>query len=265
MPLEALIFDVDGTLAETEEVHRTAFNHAFAACGLDWIWSATLYRDLLRVTGGKERIRHYVENHHPPQAGAALAQLAAIHARKNTLYAELVDRGMALPRRGVARLIAEARHQGLRLAIATTTSPGNVEPLLRAAFGAASPSWFAVVAAGDCVAAKKPAPDIYQNVLDELNIDVARCIAFEDSQNGVVAARSAGLTVVATPSFYSRGDDFAAASTVVSDLGEPETACRQIAGIEMGALVDVAALRRLLDRTTAVNPPAAARAAAEER
>jgi HAD superfamily hydrolase (TIGR01509 family) len=218
MPLEALIFDVDGTLAETEEVHRRAFNQSFAAFGLDWVWSTDLYRDLLRVAGGKERIRYYVEAYKPAQGDEALARLVDIHQQKNAFYAELVDRGAAVPRPGVAALIAEARRLGLRLAIATTTSPANVDALLQASFGAGSASWFEVMGAGDCVAAKKPAPDIYHFVLERLGIAASACLAFEDSENGVVAARSAGLAVVATPGFYSCGDNFAAASIVLNDL-----------------------------------------------
>jgi HAD superfamily hydrolase (TIGR01509 family) len=218
MPLEAIIFDVDGTLAETEEVHRRAFNEAFADFGLDWFWPTDLYRELLRVTGGKERLRHYVEAYKPGQGAQALAQIDDIHKRKNALYAEFVDRGAAKLRPGVARLIEEARCRGLRLAIATTTSPGNVDALLKASFGAGSASWFEVIGAGDCVAAKKPAADIYHFVLDRLSVAASACLAFGDSENGAVAARDAGIAVVATPSFYSSGDNFAAASAVLSDL-----------------------------------------------
>ena len=246
MPLEALIFDVDGTLAETEEIHRRAFNAAFAKFGLDWVWPCDLYRDLLRVTGGKERIRHFVEVHAPRQADKALAYLAEIHAAKNALYGELVDRGAVVARPGILRLVGEARRQGLRLAIATTTSPVNVEALLRCLFGPEGVALFDVIGAGDCVAAKKPAPDIYRFVLDALGLAPARCVAFEDTQNGIAAARAAGVPVVATPSFYAGDDDFSQADLVVSDLGEPENACRPLGGSKLaGDLVDVAALRRL--------------------
>jgi HAD superfamily hydrolase (TIGR01509 family) len=240
MPLEALIFDVDGTLAETEEVHRRAFNEAFVGFGLDWFWPIDLYRELLHVTGGKERIRHYVEAYKPGQGAKALAQIGDIHRQKNALYAEFVDRGAAKLRPGVVRLIEEARRRGLRLAIATTTSPGNVDALLKASFGAGSASWFEVIGAGDCVAAKKPAPDIYHFVLDRLGIAASACLAFEDSENGVVAARDAGIAVVATPSFYSSGDNFAAASVVLNDLDHSDD-----------RPVDVDILRRLLEGASA--------------
>jgi HAD superfamily hydrolase (TIGR01509 family) len=247
MPLEALIFDVDGTLAETEELHRRAFNRAFADAGLDWIWSQDLYRQLLRVTGGKERLRHYVETYAPSQT-VSDAQIAMIHTAKNALYAELVAASEAKPRPGVRRLIAEARQCGLRMAIATTTSPSNVEALLQASFGGAS--WCTFIAAGDCVAAKKPEPDVYECVLGKLGLAAPDCIAFEDSRNGVIAARRAGIAVVATPSFYSSDDDFSAATVVVSDLGETGVPFRHLAGAKIdGDSVDVGWLRALIDLT----------------
>jgi beta-phosphoglucomutase-like phosphatase (HAD superfamily) len=191
MPLEALIFDVDGTLAETEELHRQAFNETFRAFGLDWVWAADVYRELLRVTGGRERIIHYVDHYARP-GGGALAMAREMHADKTARYARLLGAGAVAPRPGVRRLIAEAHDAGLRLAIATTTSPGNVEPLLGAIFGPLALSWFSVIAAGDIVAAKKPAPDIYDYALRELGCAASACVAFEDSANGVVAARKAG-------------------------------------------------------------------------
>ena len=165
MPLEALIFDVDGTLAETEELHRQAFNETFRAFGLDWMWPPELYRELLRVTGGRERIIHYVDHYAPAGSGGALATAREMHADKTARYAKLLRAGEAPPRPGVRRLIAEAHDAGLRLAIATTTSPGNVEPLLGAVLRPRALSWFSVIAAGDIVPAKKPAPDIYDYAL----------------------------------------------------------------------------------------------------
>jgi hypothetical protein len=128
MPLEALIFDVDGTLAETEELHRLAFNETFSAFGLDWSWSPELYGKLLRITGGQERIRHYVDTWSPRGGAIALAHLGEIHADKSKRYAELVETCLAEPRPGVRRLIFEAHEQGLRLAIATTTSRAMSPP-----------------------------------------------------------------------------------------------------------------------------------------
>lgn len=216
--LRSIIFDVDGTLAETEEAHRAAFNAAFAAFGLDWSWSAEEYRGLLRTTGGKERM---IAFQHSLPAGARRLDhgaIAALHREKTRRYGELlrVD-GIAL-RPGVERVIVEARQRRLAVAIATTTSSGNVEQLCRCCFGAAAGDVFDVVATGDEVANKKPAPDIYVLALSRLGLLPSECLAFEDSENGVRAAKGASLHVVAAPSRYTDEDDLSCADLVVEDL-----------------------------------------------
>ena len=231
MPLEALIFDVDGTLAETEEAHRKSFNEAFAAFGLDWIWDRELYRELLQVTGGKERLRHYIDAWKPRGSEAALARFAGIYEEKSARYAALVASGAAPARPGVRRLITEAHERGMRLAIATTSLLGSAEAVLRAILGEEGPSLFAAIAAGDAVANKKPAPDVYRLALDRLGCGPDSCVAIEDSENGIKAARAAGLPVIAAPSYYLRGDDFSLATSVFSDLGEPNRPFHQIGGL----------------------------------
>jgi len=231
MPLKALIFDVDGTLAETEEAHRKSFNEAFAAFGLDWIWGKELYRELLQVTGGKERLRHYIEAWKPRGSEAALARFANIYEEKSARYTALVASGVAPARPGVRRLIMEAHERGVRLAIATTSLLGSVEAVLRAILGEEGPSLFAAIAAGDAVAHKKPAPDVYRFALDKLACSPDSCVAIEDSENGIKAARAAGLPVIAAPSCYLSGDDFSLATSVLSDLGEPNCPCQQIGGL----------------------------------
>ena len=214
--LTALIFDVDGTLAETEELHRAAFNIAFGKAGLDWHWDRALYGALLRIAGGKERIAHYLAIHRPDIADEAEALIAGLHREKTALYEELVAGGALALRPGVAALLHAASAQGITLAIATTTSLPNVTALLRATLGAEHP--FAVIAAGDRVAAKKPAPDIYLDALRQLSCDAKNCLAIEDSGIGVRAARAAEITVVATPSAYFQDDDFSGAAKVVDTL-----------------------------------------------
>ncbi|MFK8252200.1 HAD family hydrolase [Ancylobacter terrae] len=221
MRVEALIFDVDGTLAETEEVHRQAFNESFARFGLPWIWSQTLYSKLLDVTGGKERIRHYVAAYDPPGGATALDRATEIHADKTARYTAMVEAGAAHLRPGVRRLIEEARKRGVRLAIATTTSAPNVDALLRAAFGAEADRIFEVIGAGDIVPAKKPAPDIYRYVLDELRMPSFACLALEDSRNGLEAARAAGLPTLVTPSLYTAHQQFPGAMAVIPNLDTP--------------------------------------------
>lgn len=223
MSCEALIFDVDGTLADTEEVHRQAFNLAFGACRLDWIWDAPLYGELLQVTGGKERIGSYIERLPLPAAQRrSLHELIPeIHRAKTRLYRELIQVGQVRPRAGVRRLMLEAREAGIRVALATTTTPENIEPLIAAGFGWQALKWFDAIAAGDVVAKKKPAPDIYNVALKSLGVDPAHAIAVEDSAIGVASAKAAGLFTVATPSMWTLTQDFTAADLLLSSLGDP--------------------------------------------
>ncbi|HOX60061.1 MAG TPA: HAD family hydrolase [Verrucomicrobiota bacterium] len=219
--LQALIFDVDGTLAETErDGHRPAFNAAFAELDLSWHWDEALYGRLLDITGGKERIRHFAATHAPELAARGDFEdlVRRLHAAKTAHYVRLVENGRLSLRPGVARLIASARHTGIRLAIATTTSPENVDALLRASLAPEAPDWFAVIGAGDIVPAKKPAPDIYQWVLDRLGLPPAACLAIEDSENGLKSASTAGVRCLVTVNDYTRDQDFSDAWAVRESL-----------------------------------------------
>jgi HAD superfamily hydrolase (TIGR01509 family) len=215
----ALIFDVDGTLAETEELHRQAFNHAFACHGLGWNWDRAVYKDLLRVTGGKERMRayHVRLGGAPPLPDAAIAEL---HHIKTAHYTGLIETGCCPLRPGVADLLAAARTRGQRIAIATTTSHGNIDALLSQALGKHWASDFDAVVAGDDVRHKKPAPDVYLEVLAWLGLHGSECVAIEDSGNGLVAASRAGIPVLITRSMFFRDDDFGEARAVLDDLLE---------------------------------------------
>lgn len=215
----ALIFDVDGTLAETEELHRRAFNHAFARHGLDWHWDRAVYKDLLRVTGGKERMRAYHARQWiaPPLSDA---DIAALHRVKTAHYAELIETGCCPLRPGVAQLLAEARARGQQLAIATTTSHGNIDALLSRALGERWAADFDAIVAGDDVLHKKPAPDVYLEVLARLKLDGSDCVAIEDSGNGLIAASRANIPVIITRSMFFRDDDFTDARVVLDDLSE---------------------------------------------
>lgn len=220
-PLSALIFDVDGTLAETErDGHLPAFNAAFAECGLPWVWDARLYGELLAVTGGKERIRHFAGRYDPARAAAAdFGELVqALHRAKTAHYVRRVAAGAIPLRPGVAELIGAARAAGLRLAIATTTSPENVHALLRASLAPDAAGWFEVIGAGDVVPAKKPAPDIYTWVLARLALPAAACLAIEDSANGLAAALGAGLRCLVCRGEYTREQDLTGACAVVDSL-----------------------------------------------
>jgi HAD superfamily hydrolase (TIGR01509 family) len=232
MYLQALIFDVDGTLAETEEAHRKAFNLAFADADLDWHWSPQRYRELLAVSGGKERILRFMQEDKLQRLeGETLTEwVAALHQAKTQLYTDMIAAGDIELRQGVERLIREARQQGLRLAIATTTSMANVTALFAATLGDEILSWFEVIGAAEQAAHKKPDASIYVWVLEQLGLAAENCLAIEDTHNGVRAATGAGIAVLVTQSFYSEGEDFSGALAVLSDLGEPHRWCRQLTG-----------------------------------
>lgn len=213
----ALIFDVDGTLAETEEIHRQAFNEVFAKAGIDWCWDRAIYKQLLQVTGGKERIRAFdrMRGAGPSLSDRAVAEL---HAAKTGRYAELVAGGGCPLRPGVEALIAAAQRRGQRLAIATTTTLANIEALLSVPLGRDWARRFDAVVGGDEVARKKPAPDVYLEVLARLALPASDCVAIEDSRNGLLAAARAGIPVLVTRSVYFRDEDFSEALLVIDDL-----------------------------------------------
>ena len=230
--LTTLLFDVDGTLAETEEIHREAFNRTFAQAGLDWVWSKQLYAELLKVTGGKERIRYFLDRYLPDfEAPMNIDEyIAGLHAAKTGIFTRTVAAGEVPLRPGVKRLLEETRRAGLRLAITTTTTPANVTALLHHSLAPDAESWFEVIGAGSIVPAKKPAPDIYHYVMQKMGVNPAECLAFEDSANGLRSAREAGVITLVTVSEYTRHDDFEGAALVLDHLGEPDSPFTVVSG-----------------------------------
>lgn len=222
MTLQALIFDVDGTMADTEEVHRLAFNVAFIEHQLGWAWDRPLYARLLEVSGGKERIASYIDA--LPLAAEERARLhqraPAIHGDKTRVYADLVSSGKVSLRPGVARLLNEAHAAGVRLAAASTTTRANVDALIAGTLGEEALAWFSAIVCGDQVPNKKPAPDIYLLALSALDVRAEHCVAFEDSANGLKAARAAGLFTVVTPTRWTASHDFSEAQVVLGSLDE---------------------------------------------
>ena len=214
----ALIFDVDGTLADTEGAHREAFNEAFVETGLPWHWSEELYVRLLGVSGGKERLDAY----HREISGEPMppSLVDAVHAAKTRRYTAKLDEDQITLRPGVLRLIEEASARRLPLAIATTTTPVNVDALLRGPLGSRWRDTFAVVGDAGTSKRKKPDPEVYLFVLEALRRPARRCLALEDSKNGLDAASAAGIPVVVTPTAYTAHESFSGALAVLPDLGE---------------------------------------------
>lgn len=226
MVIKALIFDVDGTLAETEEIHRKSFNTAFKRAGLNWEWDEARYAQLLSTTGGKERIARFVaEQNLPPISAEAIARL---HLAKNQFYAETLKQGGLQLRPGVARVIKDAQTAGLKLGIATTTSRSNLSALLQCCFGSENENTFDAIVCGEDVQRKKPDPEVYQLCLARLGVAPAEALAFEDSGVGLKAAIAAGITTVVTPSHYTVNDDFTDAERVLSDLTASYWTCHGI-------------------------------------
>lgn len=231
--LKAFIFDVDGTMSDTErDGHRIAFNLAFKEYGMDWHWSVETYGELLAVTGGKERMKFFTEQYlAKDEIPKNIEQkIPELHQAKTRHYTKLLSTGKIPLRTGVERLINEARQRGFRLAIATTTTPENVTALLTHTLGAESIDWFEVIAAGDIVPAKKPAADIYDYTIKKMGLSADQCIAFEDSENGIKSSAAANLCTIITINDYTKNHDFDTASIVLNQMGEPDQPFSVIAG-----------------------------------
>jgi HAD superfamily hydrolase (TIGR01509 family) len=250
--LRALLFDFDGTIAETERYgHRVAYNRAFEELGLDWEWDEALYGELLSIAGGKERVRHYVERYGAgvPAGAGGVAELAErVHRVKAEHFGSLAP---AIPLRpGIERVALEARAAGLTIAIVTTALQAGVEAVLDAHPPLAQA--VGLIAAGDVVADKKPAPDIYFWALERLQLSAGECLAVEDSHNGLRAALAAGVPTVVTVSDYSAGEDFSGAAAVFGSLGdEGEPAAALHGAAPPRGLVDLAFLRAVHARAVA--------------
>lgn len=213
--LRGLIFDVDGTLAETEQVHRQCFNAVFEHAGLEDRWSQEQYGELLQVTGGKERMHaHFAQSKTRPSS----ARIASFHQLKNACYAKRMKNDPPALRPGINRLIQEAKESGLQLGIATTTSLCNLEALMRCHFGELWRQDFSAVICGEMVRQKKPHHEAYSRALNKMRLEPSQVIAFEDSSPGVASARDAGLAVIATPSLYFKDADFSRASICIDHL-----------------------------------------------
>ena len=222
MTIKAIIFDVDGTLADTEDAHRIAFNKTFAENNLGWNWDAALYSKLLDVTGGKERIKYFVEDFLKDFTKPAEYEdfVKKLHVQKTAHYTAALRDGHIPLRPGIRQLILDAHKAGLKLAMATTTSPENVAALLEVGLGMDWNKYFDALGCGDIVPLKKPAPDIYNWVLNELKLTPQDCIALEDSNNGLQSALAAGIRTYITTNPFTRNQDFTGAAEVFDDLSD---------------------------------------------
>jgi HAD superfamily hydrolase (TIGR01509 family) len=248
--LKGIVFDLDGTIADTEEVHRLAFNTAFQEANLEWQWSRELYADLLSVAGGRERIAHYARVYWPefrPTEFGLDDFVRQLHYAKTRIYQHMIAEGAAPLRAGVARLVAELQEAGIKLAIATSTARANVHTLMETAFGSGWSSTFPIVVTCTELKAQKPSPVVYEQALDKSGLTNRDVVAIEDTHNGYLAARNAGILTIVTTHFYTRQHEFADAALVLDSLGEPDQPFTAVGGDPRGAThVDLALLRRIV-------------------
>ena len=232
--MEALIFDCDGVLVDTErDGHRRAFNQAFEEMGLDVHWDVERYGQLLLVAGGKERMRHHFETTGwPQQAGIDKdAFIAGLHQRKTAIFGEIIASGQLPLRSGVLRIVDAALAEGIRLGVCTTSNPKSISGVLDL-MGQDRKSRFEIVLAGDIVSRKKPDPEIYELALEKLRLPPGKCLVIEDSRNGLLAALGAGLPCMVTTSTYTVDEDFSGAAGVVPELGDPPGDCVTLADLQ---------------------------------
>jgi len=229
--LKALIFDCDGVIAETErDGHRESFNRVFKEEGIIAEWSISEYKDLVKIAGGKERMKAYFENnkHLLPTEKLNDDYIKKLHNRKTEIFMKMSADGELPVRPGIKRIVKEAHDAGLILAVCSTSNGKSVTSLIRAVLGEETMNWFDNIFAGDMVKLKKPAPDIYNLVKEKFKLNGNECFVVEDTRNGLLAANAAGMNCIVTVSFYSREEDFKEANMVVSSLGDPDSTLIEI-------------------------------------
>lgn len=220
--LKALIFDCDGVLVDTErDGHRVAFNKAFAQKGYNIEWDVELYKELLKVAGGKERMRHYFDQTRWPEDVTDKDSLIKeLHKLKTDLFMQIIESGELPLRPGAARLVDEAIAENVGLAVCSTANERAVNLVVEKLLGPERKAKFDLILAGDVVSKKKPDPEIYNLALQRLDIKPNECVVIEDSRNGLLAAKTAGIYCVITTNSYTKDEDFTEADVVVSELGD---------------------------------------------
>lgn len=223
MALKAIFFDQDGVIIDTErDGHRVAFNDTFKAMGFDTVWDVDYYHELLQIAGGKERMRHHL---HTIGFGVTVPAeeedefIRKMHAMKTNRFIELIETGQLPLRSGIHRFMKEAVDQGLKLGVCTTSNERAAHAI---AYDILKDIPFEFVLAGDIVKYKKPDPEIYLLALEKIGLKPEECLVVEDSNNGVMAAKAAGMKVIATSNFYTEKEDLSSADVVVTMLGDPD-------------------------------------------
>jgi len=253
--LDALIFDVDGTLVDTEELHRQAYNQAFLNFALGWDWDVDSYAKLLKVSGGETRVAHYIDLIDlPPAEKIRLRRLIpAIHNEKTRLYGELMASNGVRPRAGVARLISEAQAADVRVGLVASSASANVEALVSSALGNDLRQAIGAIVCSDMVKRKKPAPDIYELLLTTLRVSPGAAVAFEDSANGLLAAKAVGLYTIVTPNRWTLQQKLDGADLILPSLGDPDKPLDTASNAVIGAsYLDLATLESLRAMSTPV-------------
>lgn len=222
MKLEALIFDCDGVLVDTErDGHRVAFNQAFTSMDIDVQWDAVQYKELVRIAGGKERMRHYFDMMGwPLRYSDKDALILELHKKKTALFMQLIESGALPLRPGIQRIVDEAISEGLKLAVCSTSNEKSVRLIVELLLGEKRSQHFLGIFAGDIVSRKKPDPEIYLLCKQKLLLNPSRCVVVEDSRNGLIAAKAAGFNCLITTNEYTREEDFSEADKLVSELGD---------------------------------------------
>lgn len=220
--LKALIFDCDGVLVDTErDGHRVAFNKTFAQKGYNIEWDVELYKELLKVAGGKERMRHYFDQTRWPEDVTDKDSLIKeLHKLKTDLFMQIIESGELPLRPGAARLVDEAIAENVGLAVCSTANERAVNLVVEKLLGPERKAKFDLILAGDVVSKKKPDPEIYNLALQRLDLKPNECVVIEDSRNGLLAAKTAGIYCVITTNSYTKDEDFTEADVVVSELGD---------------------------------------------
>ena len=250
MLLSAVLFDVDGTIAETEELHRKSFNESFKEFNLDWFWDKPIYKELINIGGGKERIQHYMKRAWPEmlEYKNLSKYIDSIHKVKNEIYEDYLNEETITFRPGIKRLISELKESRIRIALVSSSSKTNIENLLLKGLQFKSIDFFDLIAHGDCTKNKKPSPEIYEWALEKLKLSAQSCIAIEDSPRGLDSAVAAKIKVIVTPSELTSDENFEDADLVVSDLGEPKEPFKKISGSTYGEKnVNVQLLKKLIE------------------